>query len=183
MRVFLGIVLLTSIFLSAAGFSFAAEFPLQISTTPPEEAALIVNLPKVYILPDSPLYFLKKIWEGLQLVLAAEPEQRGEVLLSLAEKRLAEGISLIKKGDWQQAIVTLQNYQGQFENAQSTLNLIKDAAKYEELRQQIARQLRNQALLAAFLQKIEAPNILGDFIRIRQNELLELRPIQPNLSE
>ncbi len=111
-------------------------------------------------------------------MLAGEPEERGQVLLKLAEKRLAEGIVLIKKGEWQEAIKTLQNYQGQFENAQNMLTLVRDLQKYDTLRNLISRQLQNQTLLAAFLEKIGAGGVLGEFQLKIPIGGLELRPVE-----
>lgn len=186
-RFVLGILLLLPALVKATNFTLAAEFPLQkhlesaglqVAYETPEEATLLLNLPKIYIFPDSPFYFLKKLLEGAQLILTTEPERRGEILLTLAEKRLAEAVSLIKKGDWGEATATLQNYQGQFENAQNMLNLIQDIKDYEKLRQQIFRQLQNQVLLTAFLEKIGAGEMMGGFQPKVQNGQLELKPIE-----
>lgn len=162
--------------LESLGLQITNELPDAVSS--PEEAILFFNLPQVYILPDSPFYFLKKIWEGAQILFASSPNERGEILLELAEKRLSEGIALIKKGDWKGASSVLQKYQGQFENAQNMLALIRDLQKYDTLRQQISRELQNQALLASFLEKIGAGEVMGEFEPRMPIGGLELRMVE-----
>ena len=162
--------------LEATGLQFGIESPSARGGF--EEAILLLNLPKVYILPNSPLYFLKTLWEGAQLILTSEPEKRGELLLTLAEKRLSEGIVLIKKGEWQGASSVLQKYQGQFDNAQNMLGLVRDIQKYDALRAQISRQLQNQALVVSFLERIGAGEVLGGLMPRMSIGGLELRPVE-----
>ena len=55
-----------------------------------------LGLPEITILPDSPLYQVKLLWEKIVLFFSFSPEKKAEVTLSGAEKRLAEAYRMIE---------------------------------------------------------------------------------------
>ncbi|PIP56217.1 hypothetical protein COX05_04190 [candidate division WWE3 bacterium CG22_combo_CG10-13_8_21_14_all_39_12] len=61
----------------------------------PIQQTMEVNLPEVTILPNSPFYVLKIMWEEVRLFLSRSPEQQLELVLQLANVRLAETLALI----------------------------------------------------------------------------------------
>lgn len=152
---------------------------LEIATEPPEGGILALHLPNVYILPNSPFYFFKKIWEGTQIFLASEDEQRGEVLLSLAEKRLSETFQLLKQGDLEGVVATLRLYEGQFSQARGILSVIADEQMQSKLRQLLTEHSQIQALFYSFVKKLGLPEILSqmEFMKPRGLGGLELRPL------
>jgi len=65
------------------------------SATPSAE---ISNLPVVHLLPDNPFYFLKTLKEKFQLLITPDASRQANLLLSFAQKRLAEALEVSQKG-------------------------------------------------------------------------------------
>ena len=76
------------------------------------------QLPDPGILPDSPLYGLKKAAEAVGTFFTFGQEKKAERMLQLAEKRLAEAEAVGKEGKKTAADKAIKGYQKAIENAQ-----------------------------------------------------------------
>jgi len=89
------------------------------STTPATTSGGVSSqLPDPGILPDSPFYFLDKLFEQIQLIFIFSPEKKAEVLLEDANERLSESNALIDEGKQELATKTAQAYVNTIEAAQ-----------------------------------------------------------------
>jgi len=61
-------------------------------------SAEISELPTVRLLPDNPLYFLKTLKEKIQLLVTRSSTGQADLLLSFAQKRLAEALEVSRRG-------------------------------------------------------------------------------------
>ena len=73
--------------------------------------SLSINLPNVRIMPDSPLYNLKRQWEMIRILLAGTPEEKANLLIQLAEVRLAEAVEMVKENNADRADQLVAEYQ------------------------------------------------------------------------
>lgn len=76
-----------------------------------------IELPKVGILPSSPIYFLKIWFEKIQLWLTTQPQAQAKLMLKFSENRLAEYQALRAQGNEKLAQRTLELYTQQLEKA------------------------------------------------------------------
>ncbi len=74
------------------------------------------------ILPDNPLYFAKRVGEGIRLFFAFDPGQKTKVLTDIARTRLAEANALIKNKQFTMAQSTLADYS-------TDLNYLENSSK------------------------------------------------------
>lgn len=74
------------------------------------DSTLQLNLPKVYIMPDSPLYGIKKSWEYLMIMLCGSNEQKMNLLMDFAEVRLAEAVEMIKTNNQDKLDIVMNEY-------------------------------------------------------------------------
>lgn len=79
-------------------------------------------------LPDEPLYGLKLAAEEMRLTVAATPEDRATVLLSIAEHRLAEAEKLAEAGREDDAIIATAQYGTHLANAAAELAQVETLA-------------------------------------------------------
>jgi hypothetical protein len=99
-----------------------------VSVKPPQASAeAVVQLPSVYVLPGSFLYWFKHVIEEVQLILATSDQQRAGLLLTFSQRRLEESYQAINEGKVSAAIDAMQQYQqqhqeivGQLEQLQQT---------------------------------------------------------------
>lgn len=70
--------------------------PVTIEVDPIKQT-LDVNLPKVYILPDSPVYQVKLMWEQIRIFLSRTPEQQMALFMHLATIRLSETLAMLEE--------------------------------------------------------------------------------------
>jgi hypothetical protein len=75
------------------------------------------DLPDPGILPDSPFYFLKIIFENIGDFFTFGDEAKAERALELSGKRLAEAKALMEKGDTETAQAAIAAYQEQLEKS------------------------------------------------------------------
>lgn len=133
---------------------------IEVGEVAPEESFLLLNLPKVYILPSSPLYSLKMVWEDLQLILASSEEERSRLLFSLAEKRLSETVlTLTQNGEARQI---LEKYQMQFQQALGALNLVTDEQSFNEILNLLEKHRLTRKIFNEFLRKKGLSNLASD---------------------
>jgi hypothetical protein len=69
------------------------------------------------ILPDSPLYFLKKTKENVQLSFAFTDEEKSKVHLELSKKRLAEAKQLSEKNEDEEAKIAIEKHKEELEKS------------------------------------------------------------------
>jgi hypothetical protein len=81
------------------------------STTVSIFNSLAINLPDVSILPGTPLYRLKTIWENIQFFLAGSEEDKVNLLIEFSQSRLAEALILIKQNKPKLAEEAIQAYE------------------------------------------------------------------------
>lgn len=81
-----------------------------------------LGLPDVIILPTSPFYFLKNLWEEVELFFTFSSEKKVELILEVAEERLAEAYIMIEYKDFEKAKNSLEAYNKQIEKAQEFLS-------------------------------------------------------------
>jgi hypothetical protein len=79
------------------------------------------DLPDPGILPGSPLYFLKRAWEGLKLRLTRAPEDRAVYIAHLLEVRLAECSALAERGRERLLARTLEDYRALADRAEAEM--------------------------------------------------------------
>lgn len=85
----------------------------------PIETSLVINLPSVYVLPDSPFYQIKKYWEGIRYLLTLNVEQKTSFLFGLSEIRLAETLKLLQEQKTALAQQTLSEHRVILEKIES----------------------------------------------------------------
>jgi hypothetical protein len=127
---------------------------VEVSTKPPVASAeAVLSLPSVYVLPGTPFYWFREMWESLQLIMARSDDARAELLLEFAERRLAEGYQAVKDGRMDQAIDAAQRYRQQHQQAIDQLAVLakdhKDVAL--PLLQKLDEQLKLQQNLQSFV--------------------------------
>ncbi len=76
----------------------------------PIKQTLDVNLPQVYILPDSPLYQVKLMWEQVKMFLSQTQQQQIELCIQLANVRLSETLALLDQNKIDLATKTYGEY-------------------------------------------------------------------------
>lgn len=123
---------------------------VEITTTPAQESALLMNLPNVYLLPSSPLYPLKEFWGEIMLLLNATPEERATIISNRAKGQLAEVVEMVKRGDLQKASQTLEKYQQNIEKLQQYQSLLQDE-RLQWLTSQLQQHQEYRQLLNQFL--------------------------------
>lgn len=108
---------------------FAAFVLLVAILAPPALAAqsspsavLLFDLPPVYLLPDSPFYFLKTLWEWGRLVWVRTPELRAQLHLYLAQTRLSEAAKMSEKGEGLVVEKLMVEYDNHLSRAKETMD-------------------------------------------------------------
>lgn len=156
-RYLLILTLLAVLTICSTSVGLAADFSelgLEVGPTPPLESILLLNLPRVYVLPDSPLYFLISFWQQTRLFLSLSPEQRQVQLMRLAEYKLAESMALLKRGkdDPQVVLDTLRRYQDYWNQALVLLDQTKAEARLDLPAVPVEKMLIQQRLLLRFIE-------------------------------
>jgi hypothetical protein len=115
------------------------------------ETSLTVNLPKVHILPDSPLYGIKRQIENLQMFFARDPQQQIDVLVKLGENRLAEGLQLLQKKKDDLATQSLNEHAGILGQIKTIRELIVEENKTGFIPSVVENQQYKNQLLSLLL--------------------------------
>lgn len=117
------------------------------------------NLPYPGILPDSPVYVLKVMRENIFSFFIRDPKQKAFYQLFLSDKRLAAGLALVGKKNYDLGATTILKSQEYFTQAVDlaarlkdpdlTAKLIVSGSKHEELISDLATSEKIQKALAA----------------------------------
>lgn len=111
------------------------------------------------ILPDHPLYFVKRSWEEVRLFFTFNRLAKAKYLLNLAEKRVAEAKALVLKGKSEKVEKSLKRYE-------KTLNKVMEQVRKAEKKGQDVEEvianvseatLRHQKTLATVWEKVPEP--------------------------
>jgi len=105
---------------------------------------LTLGLPEVMILPTSPFYPLKILWEKVVLFFTFDETKKVEMILKNAERRLSESYRLIENKSFDKAKDTLNTYNEQITLATNSLSELKEL---------------NSEDLIALVRKIEANTV------------------------
>ena len=108
------------------------------------------------LLPDSPFYFLKTWFEGIQKFITLNPTSKAELQLKLANKRLIEAQKLAEKGKTELAQKLLDKFRERIEKATKKTEKAKDKGKnVDELVAKLqANSLRQQEVLLKVYEKV-----------------------------
>lgn len=138
--------LLISAFLIALPVAvLAADEPPLISVSPVSSTTPSSSLREPVLLPDSPFYFLKTIYETFRYALAFTPRRRVSSNLFLAEERLREAQVMAEQGKELVFGHLLDDYEDRLEVAQDNLERARSVgegavAVSQEVSQSWARQ-------------------------------------------
>jgi len=118
--------------------------------------AQISGLPEPGILPDSPLYFFKRITERIGTFLTFGEVARARRMIGLAEKRLAEAEALAVRGLPEIAERAIQNYQEYLNRAAQRAEVAKERGfDVDNVLEKVAEAtLRHQAVLAEVYERV-----------------------------
>lgn len=83
----------------------------------------------VSILPDSPFYFLKTWFEGIEEFFTINTAQKADRNLRFAEKRLAEAQKMVEKGKTDLAQKWIDKYNERMDKALDLMNKAKEKGK------------------------------------------------------
>lgn len=104
------------------------------------EDVYVYKLPEVRVLPTNPLYIFKKIRDYFWVGFSHNPEEKAEVLLLLADKKMAETMVLEKKNNFKAALDTSEEALDKLKYADRTISRAKNKdIKMRELEKQIIR--------------------------------------------
>ncbi|OGK58550.1 hypothetical protein A3I56_02535 [Candidatus Roizmanbacteria bacterium RIFCSPLOWO2_02_FULL_43_10] len=87
------------VFLLIFAISFHKNFIIQAATEP-----IVYELPYPGILPDHPLYFLKRARDNVWVFFTRDNFKKAEVLLILADKKTAMALELANNDKWQLSV-------------------------------------------------------------------------------
>lgn len=88
-----------------------------------------LGVSKPTILPDSPLYFAKNIWRGVQSLVTIDPVKEAELKLKFANEKIMETKELAEKTDNPEVLKDgLENYQAELGKVKEQVDKIKDMA-------------------------------------------------------
>lgn len=138
------------------------ELGVAIRTDQPEGAVLAVALPDVYILPDSKLYWIVRLWESIQLIFAEDPAERADLLLELSKKRLSETYDLLKKDKISLAATNVERYKQQLQQALGIVQDLPDSTMQQERYDAFGEQVWYQKALTNVIQVEGLSNIFAD---------------------
>lgn len=109
-------------------FSFIFSFALAQEATPiiahPSPTPLEYTLPYPGILPDHPLYFLKRLRDQILLRLVSSPLRKVEFYILLSDKRLNMSKSLMESGKEELALKTSEEAIGFLKMAEKDIFMI-----------------------------------------------------------
>ena len=131
-------------------------FVLILSSVSLAQEGIGVNTP--FLLPDSPFYFIKTVFEGMQKILAVSPESKSRLAVDFADKRLAEARELSRKGNFSLALNQVQRADEELGEAV----LFSDSVLVLEEKQDLVNRIR----------------ISSDFARVVVEEIRQVAPVQ-----
>jgi hypothetical protein len=110
-RLFLLIGILSIFFLAGVGQTVRAVGPV------PAETKIDYALPYPGVLPDHPLYFLKRVRDAILEVLIMEPVRKSEFYILQGDKRLEMGVMLVEQKKFALAETTVSKAEKYMEKA------------------------------------------------------------------
>lgn len=87
------------------------------------------ELPAAGILPDSPLYMFKKLFESVDLFLTFDEAAKAEKYLNYAELRLVEAKEMVEKGKPEYVDELLEEYEDKLEKANEIAKVAQQVGK------------------------------------------------------
>lgn len=120
--------------------SFGHDVNFQDSVITQAELELAGSLPEPGILPDHPLYFLKRAGERVRLFLAFNDEDKASLHLNFAKLRLAETMKMAGKNK------TVDNVVGEFN---MELNRTRNLSKEPRLMKEVGDIAERSAIMLA----------------------------------
>jgi hypothetical protein len=145
----IGLILFVSLFLllfTNTGLVRAGIEPATPSATP----TATLNYATPLVLPGSPFYFFKRMWENVQLLMANNPSDKVKLLTSVSKERLVEANALIEGGRSSEVQAVLFDYSNNKKDQVKIINT--QGAKIDSL-------VTNTAL-ANNLEELSALNVL-----------------------
>jgi len=148
------VVLFGAIVLAALFFSSTLLVKAEDATTTTSTASTI-QLAKPAILPDSPLYFFKRLGEGFVNLFTFGKVNQAKRALDLSQVRLAEGQALLEKNKTNLAQKSNEEYQTMLSEASQFAQKAQEAGKNIDgvLIQISQKTLKNQQVLLGILEK------------------------------
>lgn len=132
---------------------FALIMGLLIAASPVLAAEeLATTLPEPGILPDSPLYGIKKGFEAVEGAFKFTEMTKAEHKIKLAEKRLAESQAMSEKGEDEVAAELVQEYEMNMEQAQERIEA--SVAKGQNVTDLVERVTARREKHMAILQRV-----------------------------
>lgn len=134
--------------------SFPAVDFLDESTTRQEIEIAQASLPDPGILPDSPLYFLKRLAEGIREALTFDNGKKAALHLEFAKMRLSEAKTLSDGAKNDEAVKTVREFSSEIEKA---ANDNAAAGQDESPTKNIVELRKNIVVLTAISEKVPEP--------------------------
>lgn len=159
--------------LQAAGVEIAID-PSQAS------ASALLQLPSVYAVPGSLVYWLKSTIEQIQYILASSPESRTQLLLDFSQQRLAESYQAVQQKDPQAAVEALTKFQQQQQELSGYLHLLEadkiDMQPYlDKLKQQLGIQRALEQYVEQTMNDPDARNRVTSLLQIQSSQMLAFK--------
>jgi len=152
MKKFVATIMGTVLVFLAVGFVSAQEVTPMSTLTPTVTAQTPNETEDPGILPDSPFYTLKTIWEQVQAFLARDPSKKAELYLRFAHRRLLEVQKMCEKGKCDIAERWTQRFQ---ERIQMTSQEMEQAQKQgQDVAALVAKLQANLARQQAVLDRV-----------------------------
>lgn len=128
MKIVQSIVIFTSFLILLVTPIFAQKKLLTPTPTPTTTKVEYV-LPYPGILPDNPLYFIKRLRDRILDFLIVDPVRKAEFYLLQADKRIGMGVALIEKGNTTLAESTISEGEKYFAQAVNSLQSVSNSGK------------------------------------------------------
>lgn len=135
----------------------AGQCILVNATVSPVYDAKTLDVPKPAITPDSPIYFVKKWGDAVQLVVAVTVEAKEQARISQAKERLAESLYALQKGDDKLFDQSLAAYTAKM---QELYNDLAKAKLSDKARKNISERLSQEATSQNLL--LQKASVLAD---------------------
>lgn len=148
------LLLVLMVSLAIGGLFLTLNTFAQEATPPAEVLEEPIYTPR--LLPDNPLYFLKRIKERIELFFAFTPEKRAEKLAEIATRRIAEAKMMVKKGKPEFVERLMARYQKHLERAIEKTEEAKKKGKEVEKVLEIITQAtsQHQGVLSEVYEKV-----------------------------
>lgn len=169
---------------TAATVKTAGKISITPSPAPTAAPAKVEYfLPYPGLLPDHPLYFIKKIRDQILEALIVDPVRKAEFYLLQADKQLNMSIGLTEKGNGQLAVEVLVQSGKYFEKAVGSLTMQKSLGQaiaphvLEKLEKSSMKHLEEMEILTAKIGESQksAVSAASNLIKKLQSEIANLK--------